>query len=211
MLTSLDIRSYIPSAAPNITPFRRNKRADLVASNIKRRGNRYLIFQTKAKKSEVEVITSVVPYLMVRTDIGTPSESIAYLPNATFGGLVAFNPLVDGKSVLILENDLNAPRANAAAASLSDTDRVKRSGLTDVSDDPFGDSERWGPQFQIVLKGGALFEVTFEILPASATGALPGIPTIGSGVKRIDFAGVIVSGVVMPQKTFDDMLNDYKE
>jgi hypothetical protein len=65
------------------------------------------------------------------------------------------------------------------------------------------------PLFSFPVTSKAELLVTFAILPPSDVAPIPNPFSIGAGaIKRVDFAGVIIAGVVMPQHLYDTLLKN---
>jgi hypothetical protein len=193
-------------ADPQVRPFMRDVRVDLTAPDVEQISDGvFVVYRRKTTKNQIEVVHSITPYLQKRTDIGTPEESTQKITNGAYDGQFAFNPLINNQTPVIFDIDFNAAKADGAA-SLSNADRVKRSGIAHLSLQTWVDSQRWNPLFQLAVPSETELLITFQVLPQSATDPLPNPPQIGAGANRIDFAGVMVAGVLLPQKMFDDLV-----
>lgn len=205
MTTAIDPREFL--ADPSVRPMARTRRVDLVAPDVPvLNTEEFVVYQNTTKKNEIEVIRYIVPFAMERTDVGTPFESFAMLSPQLANGHFIFSPKVNGKTVDNIDLNLNTPRDSTG--TLSNADRTIRGGINFVSMNPWIDSQRYNPLFAIPVPSETEFLVTFSLLPASTVDPIPSQFQIGAGVKRVDFAGVIVSGVILPQQLFDKLLKE---
>ena len=188
---------------PQVKSFVRTRRVDLTAPlaqlDVISQG-RFAIYRNRTASGQVEVVQYLAPFVEERTDVGTPDESFQRIPSARADGFFSFNPLVNNNPPLIIEINMNRPTTAAAAAN---NDRAIQGGITFMSDSPWIDAQRFNPNFAFPVVAGQELVVTFELLPAAVAGAIPNPYQIGAGTKRVDFAGVVVHGVVMPQPVFD--------
>jgi hypothetical protein len=190
-----------------IRPFTRNARVDLTAPDtpVQAQG-RYIIYRNRTKKGQVEVIRAIVPYAEERTDVGTPQESFRKILPEDGDNFFAYNPAVNGQPAFVSQLDFNAPRN--AAGPLRNAERQVRAGFTNLSTTPLADVMRgWPSWFAIPVPSETEFLVTFELMPPSVdpVATLSNPYEIGTGAKRVDFAGVLVAGVLMPQQLFDKL------
>jgi hypothetical protein len=196
-------------------PFKRNRRVDLLAPNTPEfSGGRFVVYENRTKKGQVEVIKAIVPYAQRRTDVATPSESFEMIDPMEGDGFFAYTPLKAGQPPIIVDVNFNSPRA--AAGPLNNNERQIASGISHLSSRPWVDANRgWPDYFAFAIESEVLLQVTFEILPPSTSAAaLPpgGQFQIGPGVgKSVDFAGVIIAGVVMPQYVFNKLVENVQE
>jgi hypothetical protein len=190
---------------PQVRPFARDQRVDLTAPNVPRTAdNIYVCFRNKTDRQKIDVVRYIVPYAMERTDVGTPQESFRYIEPDAGNGFFSYSPLVNGQTPVVLEVNYNAPRN--AAGPLNNADRIVRSGITGLSKNPWIDAQRYSPLFSIPVPSEVDFLVTFEILPLGTGGALSNPYEVGTGAKRVDFAGCMVYGVTMPQTLYNRVI-----
>ena len=91
-------------ADPQIQPFYRDSRVDLLAPNVDQLApNQFVVYRNRTKKGQVEVVKAVVPYAMERTDGGTPQESFRMMPPNEGDGVFAFTPLINNQPPVILD------------------------------------------------------------------------------------------------------------
>jgi len=205
MTTAIAPREFL--ADPSVRPMARTRRVDLTAPDVPQLNTEeFIVYENITKKNEVEVIRYIVPFAMERTDIGTPSESFAMLDPQTANGHFIFSPKVNGKTIDNVDLNLNTPRDSTG--TLSNADRTIRGGINFVSMDPWIDSQRYNPLFAIPVPSQTEFLVTFAITPLSTVSPIPNPFRIGVGAQRVDFAGVIISGVILPQQLFDKLLHE---
>lgn len=201
MTTAIDPREFL--ADPQVRPLARTRRADITASNAQQVSpGEYIIYENETAKGQVEIVRYLVPFAMERTDIGTPQESFQMIDPMQGNGHFIFSPRVNSKTVDNIDIDNNAPSTAAAA---SNTDRPRRGGINFISRDPWVDSQRYNPLFAIPVTSKTVFQVTFQLAPLSQTNPIPNPYQIGAGAKRVDFAGVVVAGVVLPQQLYGQL------
>jgi hypothetical protein len=196
-------------ADPQIKPFVRDSRVDLLAADtLQIATNEFIIYQNRTKKGQIEVVKSIAPYAMERTDVGTPQEAFAIIPPNVGDGYFSFSPQINAQPPVIMDLDYNAPRI--AAGPLTNSDRIKRSGITWLVEDPWRAGQQMQhPLFSFPVPSKAELIVTFSILPPAQVAPIPNPFQIGAAaIKRVDFAGVVICGVVMPQHLYDSLLKE---
>lgn len=201
-------------ADPSILPFTRDHRVDLLASDVETLStNRFVVYRNRLTKGQVEIVKALVPYACRRIDIGdasgNPAESFEYIPPEEGDGFFAYSLLKNGQPPIIMDLDYNAPRP--ANATLSNKERQKRSGISNLSVTPWRDATSGAGALPVAIPFESENEqlVTFEILPASTVTPLPaaGRFTVGvAATKRVDFAGVLIIGVQMPQSLYNALV-----
>ena len=194
-------------ADPQVRPFARDSRADLAAPDILQVSNQeFVIYSNKTKKGQVEVIKSNSPYAVRRTDVNTPQESFEMIPPEEGNGWVSFTPQINGQCPIVLDIDYNAPRN--LPGPLSNLDRIKRAGISSLSPRPWEAAQyQQHPLFSFIVPSKAELIVTFSLLPPAVVNPIANPFTIGGlGQKRVDFAGVVIAGVQMPQHLYDSLL-----
>lgn len=192
---------------PQIRPFVRNQRVDLKASNVPIIStNRYLVFQYQVPAGQCLVVKGYAFYACERTYVGTANESFRYLTADEGNGFFSFQPLINDNSPAIVQLDTNSPKTSGG--TLNNNDRQGSNGYTEITANPLQDVMLVeNPLFTIAVPSGKTFQVAFSVLSVSTLNA-SGIPTggqfqVGTGVKRVDFAGAVVTGVIMPQQLYD--------
>lgn len=192
---------------PEIRPFVRNQRVDLKASNVPIIStNRYVVFSYQVPAGQCLVVKGFSFYACERTYIGTANESFRYLTPDEGNGFFSFQPLVDNNSPAIVQLDTNSPKTSAG--TLNNNDRQGSNGFTEISSNPAADVRLVeNPLFSVAVPSGKTLQVAFSVLPVSTLNSA-GIPTggqfqVGTGIKRVDFAGALISGVLMPQQLYD--------
>ena len=210
-MTALNPSLYISD--PSVRPFTRNSRVDLTAPDVPILNDEEFVIEShRTKSGEIEVVHALFPYAQERTDVGTPSEAFRQLSQFDANGYFSFSPKVNGENAFNLSLNLNTPRISAGP--LTNNDRQIRGGITTVSEQPWIDAQRYNPLFSIPVPSDVLFEVTFAILPPSTVtaAAIPNGYFIGgaggAGTRRVDFAGVLVAGIVMSQQAYDRVLEE---
>jgi hypothetical protein len=194
---------------PEIRPFVQNQRVDLKASNVPIIStNRYVCFSFQVPAGQCLVIKGMSFYACERTDIGSTTEAFRYLSPEEGNGYFSYQPLIDRNSPFIVNLDFNSPKI--AAGTLNNNDRQGSSGFTEISDKPTQDVRLVeNPLFSVAVPAGKTFEVAFSVLPVSTLNSA-NIPTggqfqVGTGAKRVDFAGAVISGLIMPQQLYDQI------
>lgn len=193
---------------PEIRAFTRNQRVDLKASNVPIIStNRYVVFAYQVPAGQCLVVKGLAFYACERTYIGTANESFRYLGPDEANGFFSFQPLVDNNSPTIVQLDFNSPKT--AAGTLNNNDRQGSNGFTEVSLNPYFDAHvmAQNPLYSVAVASGKTLQVAFSVLPVSTLNSA-NIPTggqfqVGTGIKRVDFAGAFISGVIMPQQLYD--------
>jgi hypothetical protein len=206
----IDPRHYL--ADPTARPFIRDFRIDLTASDVPQESaGRYIVADLKVPRGQRFLVKSVMPYAMARTDVGTAQESARILVNEEVGGFFSFEPTVNGNSPFVIEADLNAMRTSAGAQN---SDRVRANGWTHVSDNPwFQASASWdNPMFTVEVSPDSTFRIVFTVLPVGFANPLPNPyvipaapPPAAQPPKRVDFAGVVITGVNMSDQSYRDI------
>lgn len=199
------------TADPDVLPFMWDHRIDLGADDDELEtvsDGVFYVVRRKITRNQVAVIGSIVPYMMQRQAVGTPGESVAVLPATTFDGLVSFNVLRNNLPPFISELNYNA---SATLAGAQNSTRAEvRSGIAHITSQAVYDAQQWNPLFRLVYPSEVEFAVTFQIIPQDSAAPLPVYPyraNNGAGPGRIDWVGVVVAGVLMPQSKFDNMVN----
>lgn len=187
-------------------------RSDLTAPDIPTMGTgRYVIARETIPKGQVWIIKTIVPFAQERVNVGLGTESVQMMDPLKANNWFTFEPYINGSSPFILKADMNTPRA--AAGPLQNNDRFQSAGITCISVHPWSDAQRsmFNPLFTIVVRAARTFTVVFSVLPQSSDPAAA-LPTAGTyavggagGARRVDFAGVVLSGVQMSEQLYDDM------
>ena len=210
MSVIIDPRRYL--ADPTVRPFVRDFRIDLTASDVPIEATgRFIVAELAVPRGQRFVIKSVMPYAMARTDVGDASlESARMLSNAEAGGYFSFEPSVNGNSPFIIEADLNAMRTSSGALN---ADRVRTNGWTHINDNPwFSSSVNWdNPLFSVEVAPDAIFRIIFTLLPVGYSSGIPNPyvipapPPAAQPPKRVDFAGVVLTGLNMSDQSYRDI------
>lgn len=213
---------FIVGGGEQSRPWVRNHRADLVANSVAvpvDSPGRFVIFEETIPEQSCVVVKALVPYAIERTNPGTSDESFRYINPLVGNGWFAFEPLVNQGSPLDMRLNFNAPQlaivGGVANPALNNADRQVANALTDVSDQPWRDAAvLWNnPLFTFVVPSSAKLRVIFSLLTTIhatlanpmtnifAIGATAGPPTN----KRVDFAGVLVVGEIMPENLYREI------
>jgi hypothetical protein len=165
----------------------------------------FIVHEHVVPDNTSEIVMNVFPHVWERTDVGLGTESVALLDYKDIAGFVLFDSTKDNNQPFLVENNYNKA---TIAASPNDRDRDTQRGTTFLADNSpvlehFGMVD---PQRTIHLPAKSIFRVIFRLAPmAPAATAVPNPYQIGTGAKRIDFAGALVSGLRMPQQVYDGL------
>lgn len=193
------------SSAPDIKPFSLTRRADLTAANVKKLSDSlFVIFEDRTPAGLVRIVRNFAPFVMRRTDIGAPTESAEIILPDEVDGWVSFDPQVDGQSVLVTNIDMNALKD--IGGTLNNNDRAYASGVSCVSPYPNRDALDYNPLFSFPIESKKELSFTFRLMQLPLVSPISGPYEIGgTGSRRIDFAGVVVTGVQMPVTTYNKL------
>lgn len=194
-------------------PFLSDYRVDLTASDVPlESAGRYIVTQIRPPKGQTLLIKAFQPYAMKRTDIGTADESFAMIDPLEAGGHFSFEPLVGGLAPIVIGLNVNAPRD--LAGPLLNNDRVIGKGVSFISSTPYADVMRSGfnQNFTIEVPSDRLFTVVFSLIDNTAfAGALSNpyqVTTDPAVTKRVDFAGTVVSGIIMSDQRYQQLTKE---
>lgn len=207
-MTALERYDFV--ADDLIRPFTRDYRVDLLAPDTDQvSSGQYVIFRYRVPKGQVLVVKNFVPYAARRINVGGEDERFEMITPQEGNGYFAFSPLVNSQPLFDSEIDYNAPRK--ASGTLTNKDRQKRSGISAISLNPWAEAQQNPPTyFGIKVNSDTELTATFEVLPAASANPLTnGVFEIGQAVpmnRRVDFAGVVVAGVVMSQSAYDRLV-----
>jgi hypothetical protein len=215
--TLIDPRFFMRD--PEAQPFLSDYRVDLTAPDVVLESGtagtpsaRYVVTQIRPPRGQILLIKAFQPYAMRRTDIGTADESFVMIDPRQAGGHFSFEPLVGGLSPIVANLNVNAPRD--LAGPLLNTDRVVGKGVSFISDTPYSDVMRSGfnQNFTIEVPSDRLFTVVFSLIDDTAfAGALSNpyqVTTDPAVTKRVDFAGTVVSGIIMSDQRFQQLTKE---
>lgn len=221
-MTLIDPRYFMRD--PEAQPFLSDFRVDLAAPDVPlesgtagQPGARYIVTQIRPPRGQVLLIKAFQPYAMRRTNINTATESFEFIPPGEAAGHFNFEPLVGGLAPIVASLNVNAPRA-LAPGPLLNSDRVIGKGISFISETPYADVQRSGfnQNFTIEVPSDRLFTVVFQIIDNSAfVSPLPpgGQFQVSSSIvdpptKRVDFAGTVVSGIIMSDQRFQQLTKE---
>lgn len=220
-MTLIDPRYFMRD--PEAQPFLSDYRVDLAAPDVplesgtaQQPGARYIVTQIRPPRGQILLIKAWQPYAMRRTNIGTGTESFEFIPPQEAAGHFNFEPLVGGLAPIVAQLNVNAPRV--LAGPLLNSDRVVGKGISFISESPYADVQRSGfnQNFTIEVPSDRLFTVVFQIIDNSAFAApLPSggqfvvsSSTVDPPTKRVDFAGTVVSGIIMSDQKFQQLTKE---
>ena len=179
-------------------------RVDLSSSSVKTLGaGRYVVATYSPPKAQVGVVYGIIPYAMERTDVGNADESMQLIDPLVGNGFFSFEPLVNNNTPIQIEQDYNVPQI--ASSTPNNNDRAKGKGLTWLSRNVYQDAlQAWdNPFFAFLVPAGATLNIVFSLMQYTALNsggfATTGRYQIGTGTKRVDFAGVVITGVQVPE------------
>jgi hypothetical protein len=191
---------------PEITPLEFDFRADLLAIGIEQPApGRFVIATIKPPKNQTYVIKSFVPYAMERTNVGNgATEAFQMLTPVAASGNFSYEVLISNSTPFLLKGDYNTATTEADPAT--NIDRQKIAAVSQISDHPRSDAYLMAqtPTFGFRIPSGAVLNVIFSVIPvASNTGtAIPNPYLVGSGTKRVDFAGFVMTGAAMTEQVY---------
>jgi hypothetical protein len=204
-MASLDPKKLVVN--PAARPFTDTQRVELASADL-RTNNERIVYRKAAKSNEVLVVRYIVPYAQERTDVGTPSESFRMISPVNGDGHFGFSPYLANGPAFTLESSLNAP---SDAANPQNNDQLKGGVIPFISNNPWIDVMRFNPMFAIVVNAEVEFTVTFQLLRAAIANGIPNVYQINAGIKRVDFAGCVVSGITIPQPVYNRILQEQQQ
>lgn len=195
-----------------IRPFEIDIRHDLTGTGLEAcpilSSGVYIVHEHVVPDNTAEVVLNVYPHCWARTNIGDPDESVQQLDPLQTAGFVLFDVTRDNGQPTLVENNYNKP---TLAASPNDRDRDSVRGKTFTS--PHAPLLQLAglqtPLGALYYPARSTFRVIFRLAPVAPANAVDGYiigsPTAPPDAKRIDFAGALVTGVRMPQQTYDQL------
>ena len=207
------------SVDPLAKPFMRTFRTDLLDTSIQNdpAQGKVTIARLAAPSNQTLLIKDLVFYVQERTNVTVPpnaSESYQTIAPELVEGQVAFEAILNGNNPLVVDSNLNAPStAGAALASTgSNAIRTTISGVTSVSATPYVDARSaWANWlFSFAVPSDGVLSIVFSTPRTNAASPTPNtykIPTalVPLPAKRVDFAGVVITGVSMPSQAFAEL------
>lgn len=205
----IDPRRFLSD--PDVQPFMRDFRIDLTAADAPiRAAGEFIIADLPVTDKQVLLIKTLVPHVYTRTDVGAATETFRPLTGQEANGHFLWQPVVNDQSPL-LGVDYNAARL---AGSAQNTDRFNLNGFSHISESPFMDAQKtWdNPLFTFMVDSNRRFRVIWSILPVGAVSPIPYPYAVGggAGTRRVDFAGVVVAGVVMSKQKYEGVVQDIR-
>lgn len=211
MRSAIDPQNFM--ADPNARPFILDFRCDLLAPDIEIEATgRYFIFKHRIDKGQIMIVKAVVPYAMERTAVGTSGEDYSLIDPNSANGSFSFEPKINGNAPFISSINFNSPRISTG--TLTNGDRTRRNGLSHISANPLGDAQKawYNPMFTFIVPADAVLSVVFTILPQGTVSPMQMPYTIGLKAEhRVDFAGTVISGLVMPEQSYYQMVKDFQD
>ncbi len=196
-------------ADPQARPFVYDQRIDLLAPNapIVSQG-RFIVQEIVPPRGQVLLVKTLVPYAAQRTDVGLATESFEYLAPLPTDGFFSYEPLVNDNSPFLVDLNFNSPKI--AAGTLNNNDRQRSKGISYISAEPWNDVRNgwFNPLFSFLVPSNAVYRVIFSLLPVSTLDAaqIPNPYQIGTGTKRVDFAGCITVGLQMSEQYYHGLV-----
>jgi len=176
---------------------------DLLAADAPRKGNKWLVCSLRPAKGQLYLIRAIAPYAMERINVGALTESVRFILPQNGNGWFSFEATVDGGAAVLMESDLTSKRN--AAGPLTHNDRWKSNGFTTLSLSPVAEAFNMLQTgiYNIKVPGGRPFEVTFALAQAAFAAGISEPYTVAVGaVRRVDFAGVVIVGEVVPEQEY---------
>ncbi len=213
MSTPLDPRWFMVDG--EIKPFMMDMRVDLTDPAIATVGTgKYVVFDHTIAKGQTLVVKAIVPWAQRRIDVDLATESFEMIPAREGDGWFAFEPLVgEGGTATVIQTDFNSPKNIAGV--LNNNDRVKRNGFSHLSDHPLADANQaWANPMPGFLVESTRLRVTFEVMPISTLdgNAISNAFQVGGkATKRVDFAAVIVVGMLMSSQFYKALEKKLRE
>lgn len=171
----------------------------------------YVVMDFQVPKSSVWIIKGFVPYAMERTDVGGVTESARYILPEEGNGWFSFAPVAAGGPPFVISTNYNAPQNDTGAQR--DSIRQKANGISQISLRPYTDAvwQMYNAFFSMPVRSEQRFQAIFSLMgpPAPGAGVAINNPySIGTPVapatKRVDFAGVVVAGVMMSETAYNE-------
>lgn len=208
MKTLLDPRKFLHDR--NATYWEVDQRQDLTASDVEQVGTgQYVIWKYRAPKGQVVIVKGMAHYAFARTAVGNPvNESMSIIPGSSGNGFFLYSPRLESGTPFQMNLDYNAPQT--AGGSPLNTRRQAGSGRSNITDQPLFDALRTMEQsfFTIKIPSEKELSIVFSLLPASPTSPIPNTYAVGSGQKRVDFAGSLLVGLQMSESYYDEIVRD---
>lgn len=193
---------------PDEKLFIRDFRQDVTAADCPTTGTgKYLVMDFEVPKSQTWIVKGFAPYAMERTNVGF-AESARYIAPQEGNGWFSFAPIVAGGAPFLVQTNYNAPQNDGGAQS--DLIRQQSNGISQISVTPYDDALRQmiNPFFNMQVKSEQRFQATFSLMgpPASANPItnpyVIGTPSVPGNNKRVDFAGVVVVGLMLGEAAY---------
>lgn len=196
-----------------IRPFEDDQRQDLTGTGAQAcpilSEGLFIVHQHTVPENTAEVILNVFPHVWARTNIGAPAESVVPLDPKVCAGFVLFDVTKDINQPYLVSHNYNSP---TLAANPNNTDRQTVRGNTWLSADQpiLMNVGMRNPLSTIYLPAKSVLRVIFRLAPIASANPIPTTLVIGGAAapadNRIDFAGALVSGLRMPQQTYEKLL-----
>ncbi len=172
---------------------------------------RFICFEEEIPDGHAVFVKGIIPYARQRINVGAADESFQYISPQDGDGFFCFEPVVNGNAPLDILLDLTTPqlaKPGGVATPTNEKDRQAAKGFTEISITPLLDALTFwnNPLFSFPVVGGQTLQVIFELLTTVKTATANGL-TSGTGTfaidadatKRVDFAGCVVVGEIMPE------------
>lgn len=188
-------------------PFLYDFRADLTASDVESEGGKFILGKLKPPRGQVLVVQAFSFYAQERLNVGAPNETMRFLDPQDANGFFLYEPRIGDSAPFLLGLDYNAPRTQAGALN---KDRAQGKGFSNISKDPQADlMMSWGnPLLTFLVAGGDTLRVLFSPLRVGSSTPLPGVYTVGSTGRRVDFAGFIVAGEALSDQAYRELVQE---
>ncbi len=195
-----------------IRPFIRDERHDLTGTGAQAcptlANNVFIIHEHVVPEGTAEIIHNVSPHLWRRSNPTAADESVEIIPPSEYAGFVLFDVRKGDNQPYIVEFDYNAPHASATP---NDRNRIVQRGMTFASSDipMMQNIGMRNPLSTIYAPARTTVRILFTLAPLAAVGGIPNPWVIGDAVStenRIDFAGALVTGIRLPQSTYEKLI-----
>jgi hypothetical protein len=201
---------------PSAVVYRASWLADLTASGWPTQEGKFIIGKEDVKQGQMLVVTTVVPYAKARVNVIDPAtdtaEGIDHISPGKGDNSFLFEPRITSQAAYGMAAIQQAAMTNSIGATSSNN--VFPGGIVTITDRP-EDVFSWtvnGTAKAFAVPGGQTLAVLFSLMPYAFTNPINqryyiGTPPIAdpnaAAYRRIDYAGVLMGGVMLPKQRFD--------
>lgn len=172
--------------------------------------NQYRVFSYLVPVGQVFYVQSIQPTAFRRINVGAANEQIQYLSEADVVGELRYNVRIGASQGGGLQVNTNfVQERTAAAANLNNNDRATpSSGIAHVSSTPYLDALRTISEAPlVVVKGGSTLEIVFSLQSTASANPLQQLQ-VGTGTRRVDYAGALVLGLYGSLQEYESVIKD---